>query len=102
MIDHHLDGLICLTMADVSSASGFNGFGLVAHLDDVSVALVKRTRGKLRVVGVGTKEQALASADDFLEIEDGDELRKVKVVKSPTDRQREALARENKIVVVGS
>ena len=32
------------------SASGFNGFGLVAHLDDVSVAIVKRTKGKLRIV----------------------------------------------------
>ena len=47
------------------SASGFNGFGLVAHLDDVSVALVKRTKGKLRIVGVGTKEQALASLTIF-------------------------------------
>ena len=28
------------------SASGFNGFGLVAHLDDVSIALVKRSNGR--------------------------------------------------------
>ena len=83
------------------SASGFNGFGLVAHLDDVSVAIVKRTKGKLRVVGVGTKEQALASADDFLrQIEDSDGAKKGKrwLNQAMTDRQREALARENKIV----
>ena len=52
-------------------ASGFNGFGLVAHLDDVSVCVVKRDRGRVRVISVGTKEQAIAAADDFLRGIDG-------------------------------
>ena len=60
-------------------ASGFNGFGLVAHLDDVSVCVVKRNKGRLRVVSVGTKEQAIASLDDFLRgIEDSDGAKKGK------------------------
>ena len=52
-------------------------------------------------MGVGTKEQALASADDFLrQIEDSDGAKKGKrwLNQAMTDRQREALARENKIV----
>jgi len=76
------------------SASGFNGFGLVAHLDDVSIALVKRSNGRLRVVSVGTKEQAIASADDFLrEIEDSDGARKGKrwLNEAVTPKQTQAL-----------
>tara|TARA_R110000787_G_scaffold186582_3_gene298311 strand:- start:680 stop:2071 length:1392 start_codon:yes stop_codon:yes gene_type:complete len=77
------------------SASGFNGFGLVAHLDDISIALVKRSNGKLRVVSVGTKEQAVASADDFLrEIEDSDGARKGKrwLNEGVTPKQTQALS----------
>jgi len=77
------------------SASGFNGFGLVAHLDDISIALVKRSNGKLRVVSVGTKEQAIASADDFLrEIEDSDGARKGKrwLNEGVTPKQTQALS----------
>jgi DNA repair protein RadD len=78
------------------SASGFNGFGMVAHLDDISIALVKRSNGKLRVVSVGTKEQAIASADDFLrEIEDSDGAKKGKrwLNEGVTIKQKEALSR---------
>ena len=77
------------------SASGFNGFGMVAHLDDISIALVKRSNGKLRVVSVGTKEQAVASADDFLrEIEDSDGARKGKrwLNEGVTPKQTQALS----------
>ena len=76
------------------SASGFNGFGLVAHLDDISIALVKRSNGRLRVVSVGTKEQAIASADDFLrEIEDSGGARKGKrwLNEAVTPKQTQAL-----------
>lgn len=78
------------------SASGFNGFGMVAHLDDISVAIVKRTGGKLRVVSVGTKEQAIASADDFLrKIEDSDAAKKGKrwLNEAVTPKQSEMLRR---------
>jgi hypothetical protein len=78
------------------SASGFNGFGMVAHLDDISIALVKRTGGKLRVVSVGTKEQAIASADDFLrKIEDSDAAKKGKrwLNEAVTPKQTEVLRR---------
>ena len=76
-------------------ASGFNGFGLVAHLDDLSVAIVKRNKGRLRIVSVGTKEQAIASADDFLRgIEDSDGARKGKrwLNQGVTVKQKNALA----------
>jgi len=76
-------------------ASGFNGFGLVAHLNDLSVAIIKRNKGRLRVVSVGTKEQAIASADDFLRgIEDSDGAKKGKrwLNEGVTMKQRDALA----------
>ena len=76
-------------------ASGFNGFGLVAHLDDLSIALVRRNKGRLRVVSVGTKEQAIASADDFLRgIEDSDGAKKGKrwLNQGVTMKQKNALA----------
>ena len=83
------------------SASGFNGFGMVAHLDDISIALVKRSNGKLRVVSVGTKEQAIASADDFLrEIEDSDAAKKGKrwLNEAVTPKQQEALSRHGVVI----
>jgi len=76
-------------------ASGFNGFSLVAHLDDLSVAIVKRNKGRLRIISVGTKEQAIASADDFLRgVEDSDGSKKGKrwLNQGVTIRQRDALA----------
>ena len=79
-------------------ASGFNGFGLVAHLNDISVCVVKRDRGRVRVISVGTKEQTIASADDFLRgIEDSDGAKKGKrwLGQAVSPKQREALARHN-------
>ena len=79
-------------------ASGFNGFGLVAHLDDISVCVVKRDRGRVRVISVGTKEQTIAAADDFLRgIEDSDGAKKGKrwLGQAVSPKQREALARHN-------
>jgi hypothetical protein len=76
-------------------ASGFNGFSLVAHLDDLSVAIVKRNKGRLRIISVGTKEQAIASADDFLRgVEDSDGSKKGKrwLNQGVTMRQKDALA----------
>ena len=76
--------------------------GLVAHLDDVSIALVKRSNGRLRVVSVGTKEQAVASADDFLrEIEDSDGARKGKrwLNEAVTPKQTQALKKNCGITV---
>ena len=59
------------------SATGFNGFALVADLGDLSCGIVKRSGGKLRMVSIGTKQQAIASADDFLrEIEDSNSAKK--------------------------
>ena len=79
-------------------ASGFNGFGLVAHLNDISVCVVKRDRGRVRVISVGTKEQTIAAADDFLRgIEDSDGAKKGKrwLGQAVSPKQREALARHN-------
>ena len=59
------------------SATGFNGFALVADLGDLSCGIVKRSGGKLRMVSIGTKQQAIASADDFLrEIVDSNSAKK--------------------------
>ena len=79
-------------------ASGFNGFGLVAHLDGISVCVVKRDKGRVRVISVGTKEQTIAAADDFLRgIEDSDGAKKGKrwLGQAVSPKQREALARHN-------
>ena len=79
-------------------ASGFNGFGLVAHLDGISVCVVKRDKGRVRVISVGTKEQTIAAADDFLRgIEDSDGAKKGKrwLGQAVSPKQREALARHD-------
>lgn len=78
-------------------ASGFEGFGLVADIDeDTSIAIVKQSKGRVRVVSVGGKTQATAAADDFLrEIEEGDAARKTKrwLNNPPSEKQKEHLAR---------
>lgn len=59
------------------AATGFNGFGLVADLGDVSVAVVRQGKGRVRAVSIGTKAQAIAAADDFLRrIEESDAAKK--------------------------
>ena len=47
-------------------ASGFNGFAMVVNLHDTFFGFTKPRNDRLRVVSVGTKKQAIASADDFL------------------------------------
>jgi len=60
-------------------ATGFQGFGLVATIDDTSVAIVKSKHGKLRAVSIGARVQATSAADDFLrEIEDSSAANKTK------------------------
>lgn len=78
-------------------ACGFEGFGLVADIDeDTSIAIVKQNGGRVRVVSVGGKMQATAAADDFLrEIEDGSGANKTKrwLNNPPSAKQKEHLAR---------
>jgi DNA repair protein RadD len=47
-------------------ASGFNGFAMVVNLHDTFFGIVKSKKGRLRMVSVGNKKQAISSADDFL------------------------------------
>ena len=78
-------------------AMGFNGFGLVATLDDLSIGIVKKTSGIVRVVGVGGIVPVTSAADDFLrEIEDGTAANKTKrwLNERATEKQREILKRE--------
>ena len=60
-------------------ATGFQGFGIVATIDDTSIAIVKAKHGKLRAVSIGARVQATSAADDFLrEIEDSSAANKTK------------------------
>jgi DNA repair protein RadD len=77
-------------------ASGFNGFGLIATLGENSIAMVKKKNGQTRTVAIGTKVQAIASADDFLrQIETSNGANKSKrwLNELISDKQREHLAR---------
>ena len=83
------------------SATGFNGFSMVADLGDLSCGLVKRSGGQMRMVSIGTKQQAMASADDFLrEIEDSNSAKKGKrwLNERISDKQREMLSRSGVLV----
>jgi hypothetical protein len=82
-------------------ASGFKGFGLIATVGDNSIAMVKKKNGKLKTVAIGTKVQAIASADDFLrniETSDGANKSKRWLNELISDKQREHLARYGVIV----
>ena len=60
-------------------ATGFQGFGIVATINDTSIAIVKAKHGKLRAVSIGARVQATSAADDFLrEIEDSSAANKTK------------------------
>ena len=60
-------------------ASGFNGFAMVIDLGDNFLGLTKLRNGSLRVVSIGNKREAIASADDFLrKIESSDKAKKNK------------------------
>ena len=61
------------------SASGFNCFAMVADVNGLSVALVKKQKSDVRLISVGTKRQAMAAADDFMRTnEDGNSAKKTK------------------------
>jgi len=61
------------------SASGFNGFALIADVDGLCIAIVKKKDGKTRVISIGTKRHVMAAADDFLRTnEDGNSAKKTK------------------------
>lgn len=85
------------------AATGFNGFAMVIDLDDLSCGLVKRSGGRIRMISIGTRKQAIASADDFLrEIEDSDSAKKGRrwLNERISDRQRDMLSR-NGVMVSG-
>ena len=78
------------------AATGFNGFAMVIDIDELSCGLVKRSGGKIRMVSIGTRKQAIASADDFLrEIEDSDSAKKGRrwLNERMSDKQRQMLSR---------
>jgi len=60
-------------------AMGFEGFVGVANTSNLSISFGKKSKGKLKVLSVGQKVQAMAAADDFLrEIEDTNAANKTK------------------------
>ena len=78
------------------SASGFNGFALIADVDELCIAIVKKKDGKTRVVSIGTKRQVMAAADDFMrQNETGDSAKKTKrwLNDAVSPKQRELLAK---------
>jgi|TARA_E500000318_G_scaffold3467_1_gene3894 DNA repair protein RadD len=79
------------------SASGFNCFAMVADVNGLSIALVKKNLGDVRLISVGTKRQAMAAADDFMRVnEDSNSSKKTKrwLNERITDKQRNALHRQ--------
>jgi len=77
------------------SVSGFNGFALVADVG-VCVAMVKKNKGQIRVISIGTKRQVMAAADDFMrQNESGDSAKKTKrwLNDAPSQKQRDMLAK---------
>ena len=80
------------------TATGFNGFAMVIDVGDLSCGLVKRSGGRIRMISIGTRKQAIASADDFLrEIEDSDSAKKGRrwLNERISDKQREMLSRND-------
>ncbi len=77
------------------AAAGFNGFSLIAEVDGLCMAIVKKNKGKTRVISIGTKRQVMAAADDFMrQNESGDTANKTKrwLNDSPSQKQRDLLA----------
>ena len=59
------------------------------------MAIVKKNKGKTRVISIGTKRQVMAAADDFMRRnESGDTANKTKrwLNDSPSQKQRDLLA----------
>jgi hypothetical protein len=79
----------------VMMAGGFNGFCLVAKLNDQFwVAFVKPANGRVRVVSIGEKVHAMAASDDFLrEIEESSAANKNKrwLSQGASDKQKQLL-----------
>jgi len=83
------------------AAAGFNGFALIAEVDGLCMAIVKKNKGKTRVISIGTKRQVMASADDFMrQNESGDTANKTKrwLNDSPSQKQRDLLAQHGVVV----
>ena len=76
------------------SAAGFDCFAIIAEVDGLSMAIVKRAKSKVRLISVGTKRQAMAAADDYMrQNESGDAAKKTKrwLNDRPSPKQRESL-----------
>jgi len=83
------------------TATGFNGFSMVIDVGELSCGLVKKSGGHIRMISIGTRKQAIASADDFLrEIEDSNSAKKGRrwLNERMSDKQREMLGRNGVIV----
>jgi len=83
------------------AAAGFNGFALIAEVDGLCMAIVKKNKGKTRVISIGTKRQVMAAADDFMrQNESGDTANKTKrwLNDSPSQKQRDLLAQHGVVV----
>ena len=79
------------------AATGFNCFALIAEVDGTSMAVTKKTNGRVRLISVGSKRQVMAAADDYMrQHETGDSAKKTKRwLNDPvSDKQRSALARQ--------
>lgn len=78
------------------AATGFDCFALIAEVDGLSMAIVKRTKSRVRLISVGTKKQAMAAADDYMrQNETSDSAKKTKrwLDDRPSQKQREMLLR---------
>jgi hypothetical protein len=76
------------------AATGFDCFALIAEVDGLSMAIVKRAKSRVRLIAVGTKRQAMAAADDYMrQNESGDTAKKTKrwLNDRPSAKQRESL-----------
>ena len=79
------------------AATGFNCFALIAEVDGTSMAVTKKTNGRVRLISVGSKRQVMAAADDYMrQHETGDSAKKTKRwLNDPvSDKQRSALLRQ--------
>ena len=69
---------------------------MLADVNGLSIALVKKAKGDVRLISVGTKRQAMAAADDFMRVnEDSNSAKKTKrwLDERITDKQRNMLNR---------
>lgn len=79
------------------AATGFKGFGMVAKLEDFSIAVVKEGKNPPKIVAIGEPEVALAVADDFMRVTETDgNAKKTKrwLDDRMTSKQRQFLAQQ--------